>query len=150
MPSSQPQIDSFPRQGDAPLLVLVSDDLMFPSRVREALKPLGYNLRVAATEAALREAVSGNISPLAVFVNLTARRYDPLEIITSLKESPATRGLPVLAFAGHVEKDKHAAARAAGADMVAANSSVSLHLPILLSRLLSGERSSADVEEVEG
>jgi CheY-like chemotaxis protein len=129
-------------------LVLVSDDLLFPSRVREAVRPLGHILRVAGTEAALLTAVAAEPRPAAVLVNLTARRYDPLACIALLKNDPATRTLPVLAFAGHVEKDKHEAARGAGADMVAANSSVSLHLPALLARLLSGER-PADVQDLE-
>lgn len=107
---------------------------MFPSRVREGLRPLGRPLTVVATEAALASALAA--PPAAVLVNLTARRYDPLAVIRRVKADAP--GIPVLAFAGHVEKDKHAAAREAGADLVAANSSVALHLPALLNRLLNG------------
>ena len=42
--------------------------------------------------------------------------------------------LPLLAFAGHVEADKHEAARIAGADMVAANSSNPWAVAYLLAR----------------
>lgn len=121
---------------------------MFPSRIREAIRPLGYALEVAAGEAAARDAARAR-PPQAILVNLNARRSDPIGIIRALKADPATEPIPLLAFAGHVEKAKHEAARAAGADMVAANSSVSRHLPALLTRLLSGERSS-DVPEDEG
>jgi CheY-like chemotaxis protein len=131
-----------------PTILLVADDLMFPSRIREGAKPLGYTVRVVATEAALKTALQ-EITPQAVLVNLTARRYDPMGIITALKADPLSQSLPLLAFAGHVEKEKHAAARAAGADMVAANSSVSLHLSALLTRLLGGER-PAEVLEIDG
>jgi CheY-like chemotaxis protein len=119
-----------------PYLLLIADDLMFPSRVREAVKPLTGTVRVVATEPAAIEAASADPAPDAVLVNLTARRYDPLAvIITALKGDERTRALPLLAFAGHVETEKHDAARAAGADLVAANSSVALHLPKLLERL---------------
>lgn len=130
-------------------LLLVSDDLMFPSRVREGVRPLGYAVRVAATEtAALEAARRQGPAPDAILVNLTARRYDPPALIRALKADEETRGIPLLAFAGHVEKDKHEAARVAGADLVAANSSVSLHLAALLSRLFTG-LSSPDDEPLE-
>lgn len=143
----------------APLVLLVADDLLFPSRIREAIKPLGYGLRVAATEAAARAALvaadSANgaapppVPPCAVLVNLNARRLDPVALIRAFKApgGPAAN-VPLLAFAGHVETEKHDAARAAGADLVAANSSVSLHLDKLLGRLLGhGDAAANDAEE---
>lgn len=132
-----------------PLLLLIADDLLFPSRIREAAKPLGLELRVAATEATARSVfASASPPPRAVLVNLNARRLDPIALIRALKADPATASVPLLAFAGHVETAKHEAARAAGADMVAANSSVSLHLGKLLDRLLSGERFAATNDAV--
>ncbi len=133
-------------RGDAPAasspyLVLIADDLMMPSRIREGCRPLGYEVRVAATSDAAFAllAESEATPPVAVLVNLTARRYDPNPLIRAIKSDTRFFAVPLLAFAGHVEKGKHDAARVAGADMVAANSSVSLHLPILLSRLLSSD-----------
>lgn len=118
----------------ARLLLLAADDLIFPSRIGEALRPLGYSLRVAGTAGAVQEAAR-NLSPLAILVNLNARRFDAISLIRDLKADPATGALPILAFAGHVEASKHDSARRAGADMSVANSSVSLHLPRLLDRL---------------
>jgi len=146
--SAAPPPSPLPDAPAAPVLLLVSDDLIFPSRIREGAKPLGYVVRVVAGENALAAALT-EITPAAILVNLTARRYDPLQIITFLKANPAFRTLPVLAFAGHVEKEKHEAARVAGADMVAANSSVSLHLAALLPRLLQGERTNT-LEDLNG
>lgn len=108
-------------------VLLLSDDLLLPSRVKEALRPLGWPLTVTATgiDAALSQ------SPDLVIVNLAARRFDPLAAVRAAKAA----GRKVLAFAGHVEAEKHAAARDAGADLVAANSSVALHFPALLRQL---------------
>jgi CheY-like chemotaxis protein len=132
-------------------LLLVADDLITPSRVREGVRPLGFAVRVTATDAAVREMAGALPAPAAILVNLTARRYDPVAVIAALKANAATATIPILAFAGHVEKEKHEAARAAGADLVAANSSVALHLPALLARLLAGSSSleSSDVVEIE-
>jgi CheY-like chemotaxis protein len=118
-------------------LLLVADDLITPSRVREGARPLGYQVAVAATETTAREMARATPPPAAILVNLTARRYDPAAVIRDLKAREETRRLPILAFAGHMEQEKHESARAAGANLVAANSSVALHLPVLLSRLLS-------------
>lgn len=129
-----------------PLILLVSDDLLFPSRIREALRDLPYRLKTTGSESGLVAAIEAE-SPAAIVVNLTARRYDPLALISRCKADPATRVIPLLAFAGHVESEKQAAARAAGADKVAANSSVSLHFPALLTRLLSPTISDDDLED---
>ena len=117
-------------------LLLVADDLMMPSRVREGIRPLGYTLRVAGSEAAATAAAATDPPPIGILVSLTARRYDPPSLIRALKTNAGTAKIPLLAFAGHVEKEKHEAARAAGADLVAANSSVALHLSQILPRLL--------------
>jgi CheY-like chemotaxis protein len=127
-------LESAPRS-----LILVSDDLIFPSRVREALRELPWTVRVVGAETALLTALA-NGAPAVILVNLNARRYDPLVVIAGLKAHPEARRIPILAFAGHVEAGKHAAARAAGADQVAANSSIALHLPAVLDRLLGAQR----------
>jgi CheY-like chemotaxis protein len=130
-------------------LLLVADDLITPSRVREGARPLGYEVSVAATATAAREAALVTPPLVAILVNLSARRYDPPAVIRDLKAMEETRQIPVLGFAGHVEREKHEAARAAGADLVAANSSVALHLPALLSRLLGRSPASTDVDLVD-
>jgi len=122
-------------------LLLVADDLMMPSRVREGIRPIGYTLRVAGAESAAMIAATADPAPIGILVSLTARRYDPPALIRALKTDTRTAKIPLLAFAGHLEKEKHEAARTAGADLVAANSSVALHLARILPRLLEqGER----------
>lgn len=132
---------------NSPLILLVSDDLMMGSRVKEGVKVAGYAFATASTEAAIQTALAAEKQPVAILVALTVRRLDPYALIRSLKaEHPS---LHVLAFAGHVEREKHALAREAGADLVTANSSVAMHLPALLSRLLGGERGDALEEDSE-
>jgi DNA-binding response OmpR family regulator len=129
----------------SPLILLVSDDLMMGSRVKEGVKVAGYGFASASTETAVQNAIASEQPPAAILVALTVRRLDPYALIRMLKaEHP---GVPILAFAGHVEREKHALAREAGADLVTANSSVAMHLPALLSRLLGGERGDALEED---
>ena len=119
-------------------LLLIADDLLMPSRIREGIKPLGYTLELATS---LESAVARAPQCQAILINLTARRYDPLAIIRALK---AQFSIPILAFVGHVEREKQEAARTAGVDFVVANSSVSLHLETVLTRLLRGEEDSGE------
>lgn len=127
------------------VILLVSDDLMMGSRVKEGVKVAGYGFASVSSDAAARTALEAEPRPVAVLVALTVRRLDPYALIRTLKaDHPA---IPVLAFAGHVEREKHALAREAGADLVTANSSVAMHLPALLSRLLGGERGEALEED---
>ena len=132
------------------ILLLAADDLLFTSRVESAVRPLPYTLRTAASPDKIREIAAADPPPAAILVSLSARRFDPNALIRDLKSDAATRDIPLLAFAGHVEKDKHTAARAAGADVTAANSSVSQHLPRLLARLLSGERPRDEEDGEDG
>lgn len=113
-----------------PHLILVTDDLLFPSRIGEAARPLGWRVvTVSGTpEGVVARVRSLDPAPFVVLVNLNARRIDADAVIRALKSDPATAAFPLVAFAGHVETAKHDAARAAGADAVLANSSVSMHL----------------------
>ncbi len=126
-------------------LLLVADDLLIGSRVREGAKGAGFAVTVVATDSAARTAIAAEPRPDAVLVALTVRRLDPYALIRFMKQDYPS--VPVLAFAGHVEREKHALAREAGADLVTANSSVAMHLPALLTRLLSGERGDALEED---
>lgn len=146
---------SIPAQKDAaaigePILLLAADDLLFTSRIESAVRPLRYTLRVAASPDKIREIAAADPPPAAILISLSARRFDPNALIRALKTDAATRAVPLLAFAGHVEKDKHDAARAAGADLTAANSSVAQHLPRLLARLLARERPHDEEDGEDG
>lgn len=112
---------------------------MFPSRIREAVRHLDYDLETKGTADTVLAALRA-YAPAVILINLNARRFDALNLIRELKALPASAAIPVIAFAGHVETEKHEAARNAGADLVAANSSVSLHLTKLLQSVLGGER----------
>ena len=128
-------------------VVLLSDDLMFPSRAREALRDSGAMLVVVSTEADAVRAAGAEIPPLVVLVNCAARRYDPFAAIRAIKDaSPTVR---VVAFAGHVETKNHADARASGADATIANSSVALHLPRLLETWTKAGPTETDPTETE-
>jgi CheY-like chemotaxis protein len=116
-----------------PLVLALVPDLMFASRIDGTLRQLGYRVTVVNDAAALQAAARAE-APALVLVDLTARGVDPPAAIAALKTEAATRALPVVAFGPHLDEAARAAATAAGADAVVANSKLALDLPRLAAR----------------
>lgn len=95
----------------------LENDLFFAVKVSDTLKRLGYSTRVARTAAAFQEFLSGGGYAVAL-VNASARGVDWQAGIMAAR----TAGIPVVAYAAHVDLETQAAARAAGATRVIANS----------------------------
>ena len=111
-------------------------DLFFAVRIGNTLRPLGYRVDIVNSEAGLRRALDqGQGSPASVIVDLAFPAIDPPGRIAALKADPATRAVPVLAFGSHLDHPARAAAKAAGADRVVANSQLADDLPGLVARL---------------
>lgn len=103
-------------------ILLIDDDLFFPARVATRLEPHGVTVRVA-DEGKLAQVLAD--PPHCVVVNFGATPERRALFVRQLKQDPRTRGIPVLAFAGHLETELHRRAREAGADKVVANSALS-------------------------
>jgi CheY-like chemotaxis protein len=74
--------------------------------------------------------------PVALLINLGSRRWDTSALIRSLKADPALTRVPLVGYTGHTEVDRIEAGRAAGCDLVVANSAVSGDLATVLRRAL--------------
>ncbi len=117
-------------------IVAVVRDLFFAVRIGNTLRPLGYRVDVVNSDTALRAALrDGPGTPALVIVDLAFGAIDPPGRIAALKADPATRAIPVLAFGSHLDHAARAAAKAAGADRVVANSQLAADLPALVTRL---------------
>jgi len=73
--------------------------------------------------------------PLLVVVDLSLAPERWRAIVATAHAAPSP--VPVLAFGPHIDHDTHAAARAAGCDLVVANSRLARALPELVERLLT-------------
>jgi len=117
-----------------PLKLLVAvNDLIFLSKIREAAKSVGVEVTPDGSLPA-PEAVA-SMQPQAIVLDLNLGGQAPVEWVRALKSDPATRLIPVVAFASHVQSDLIAAARQAGCDRVLARSAFSQQLPALLREL---------------
>ena len=123
----------------APLVVLLTQDLFLQPRFSDVLHAAGFRLQVVESPADL--SAEGEVSdrpvpltepltgadaglvrtltewrPALMLVDLTAEGLPWARWIHTLKTSAATRRIPILAFGPHVEADKLAQAKLAGAD----------------------------------
>ena len=104
---------------DRPAVVVLADDLIWATRLADAVRAAGAESRPArhlpALEAALALATDA-VPPAFVIVDLTARGYEPLAAV----RAAAATGARVLAIGQHDDHQLRRAALAAGAERVLA------------------------------
>lgn len=106
---------------DRPAVVVLADDLIWATRLADAARAAGAEVRaarhLAALEAALASAPAlSEARPAFAIVDLTARGYEPLAAI----HAAVAAGARVLAVGQHDDHDLRRAAFAAGAERVLA------------------------------
>jgi hypothetical protein len=106
-------------------------DLLFGSRVLEAIRAAGHEPVAAADGAALAAAVAG---AQAAVVDLTHEPAARVEMVAQARP----QGLRVLAFYSHVEGDVRRLALEAGFDLVVPRSRMAREGSALVARLLEG------------
>ncbi|HTE18370.1 MAG TPA: response regulator [Armatimonadota bacterium] len=130
---------------EIPRAVLVDDNLMFTSMLVPALQRLGYGVRAVPgkTDVAVGVAAFG---PQVIFVNLAADRYSGTDVVRALRLDPATAQIPIVGYAGHVERDRFQAGQEAGADLVVPNSAMRDALGEVLAKLQRRLAAGQDAE----
>lgn len=118
----------------APSSVLVVDDnLLFSAGLMTALKRLGFGVAIVDLPSRVLSRAR-ELQPVAILLNLAARSLDSPSRVQELKAEPSLSAIPVIGFCGHMETALIAAGRAAGCDLVVANSAVSASLDDVLRR----------------
>ena len=120
-----------------PKLVALVDDLMFLSRIREAGRAAGVDVKTARKADELVAAARDGAS--LVLVDADSERLPWQEAVIALRAVPELASLPVVAFLSHVHVDHAEAARAAGASRVLARSAFVKELPQLVAQAGAGE-----------
>jgi CheY-like chemotaxis protein len=119
-----------------PAVVAFMDDLMFLSRVREAARACGVEVRAARQLGELRAACRP--APEAVFVDLDSARLPTAEALAMLRSDAVLTAVPVVGFVSHVNADRAREGRDAGCSRVMARSAFVEELPALLKGAGSG------------
>jgi PleD family two-component response regulator len=89
--------------GNKTILVAVND-VFFYTKLRDALKPLGFTLEKARTHGEVADK-AGALRPAAVVLNINDESLDAFKALEALKSDDRSKSIPVLAFANHEEVD---------------------------------------------
>ena len=111
------------------VLALV-DDLLFLSRIREAARGTGAEVRAVRGPGDL--VASARDGARLVLVDADSSRIPWAEAISALRSDPALAPLPVVAFLSHVQAARAETARAAGCTRVLARGAFVQELPHLI------------------
>jgi CheY-like chemotaxis protein len=130
-------------------VLALTRDLLFGSRVQEALRASGHEVELVDGEARVRERLAGVADgpaagePAAagivdaLVVDLTDPELDGAAIVASLNGDEALGATRTLAFYSHVDAPARERAERAGIDMVVPRSRMAREGPELVARLLA-------------
>jgi CheY-like chemotaxis protein len=121
-----------------PLALVIYEKLLPGSQVVNRLRDLNYRVQTIADAERLVECAE-EAKAMLVLADLESRRNNVCAALARLKEHPATKHLPVIAFSGESAVELQAAARAAGATLVVTEVAILNHLPQLLEQALQIE-----------
>ncbi len=127
-----------PLEGARPVFAVMSD-LLFRSKIDDAARRSGLELRVAKSLEQLERHLEKR-EPAVVFVDLEADSPDPAAAIRTIRERVGEGTVRIIGFAGHTNIEAIEAGRAAGATLVLARSGLASQLPTLLERVAEAER----------
>ena len=127
-------INSVPSNAvSVPQILVVDDDLFFSVRVETTLKKLGYGVEVVGSAEKAMEIVSRSSIGL-VIINFRASKYSASDLVRALKQQNPSPS--VLCFMPHKQMPElKPLAREAGADLIVANSALTMRLPQLVAKL---------------
>ena len=112
-------------------VVAAVEDLLFRSKISETANALGVEALFPRSGKKLIERIYESPPDLLV-LDLNSARFNPLQLLEQLKSDEVSRGVPVVGFLSHVQKDLAVAARESGCDRVMARSAFTRDLPEIL------------------
>jgi CheY-like chemotaxis protein len=113
-------------------VVAAVEDLLFRSKISETANQLGVEALFPRSPKKFVAEVQAT-PPNLLVLDLNSTRFEPLVLLKHLKSDQALRGVPVIGFLSHVQKDLAVAARESGCDRVMARSAFTRDLPQILS-----------------
>ena len=110
------------------------EDLLFRSKISETAEGVGVEAAFPRNPKKLLDALRESPPDLLV-LDLNSARFEPLELLRTVKSEEVLRNVRTVGFLSHVQGDLALAAREAGCDRVMARSAFVENLP----RVLSGD-----------
>jgi CheY-like chemotaxis protein len=121
-----------------PLALVCYEKLLPGSQLVNRLRDLGYRVQIV-TDAGALPACAEQAKPLLVLADLESGQGRLFEAFAGIRNTPATRHLPIIAFAREDEAGVQSAARAAGVTLLVSDAGLLAQLPQLLNQALQLE-----------
>jgi CheY-like chemotaxis protein len=118
-----------------PLALVLYEKILPGSQLVNRLQDLQYRVQTISDAGLLVECAE-QAKPLLVLVDLESSRNNVTPAIAQLKQHPATRHLPVIAFGADKKPELQSAAKTAGVTLVVAEAAILSHLPQFLEQAL--------------
>jgi len=118
-----------------PLALVFYEKLLPGSQLVNRLQDLNYRVQTATDLPALLQCAQTE-GPMVVVVDLESKHGAACRAIAALKADPATRHVPIIAFAGEQAMELQAAAQKAGATLAVGEATIANYLPELLNQAL--------------
>lgn len=118
-----------------PLALVLYERILPGSQVANRLQDLNYRVQTLSDANLLTECAE-QAKPMLVLADLDSPRNNICAALARLKQNPATRHLPVIAFGGDKAPELQAEAQAAGVTLVVSETAILSHLPQFLERAL--------------
>lgn len=113
-------------------VLAVLEDLLFTVKINDAAKRAGLEVEILKSEKDVLE--KAKEKPLLIIMDLNCACIEPVRLISSLKSSPETKPISIIAFLSHLQGELKQQAQEAGANMVMARSAFSQNLQQILKR----------------
>ena len=113
-------------------VVAAVEDLLFRSKISETADTLGVEAVFPRSPKRFVDEAQG-FPPDLLILDLNSMRFEPLKLLKQIKADKTLRGVPVVGFLSHVQKELAVNAREAGCDRVMARSAFTKDLPEILS-----------------
>jgi CheY-like chemotaxis protein len=121
-----------------PLALVVYERLLPGTQIINRLQDLNYRVQAVADADTLVDCAQQS-KPMLVLADLNSSRQNVCAALALLKQNPATRHLPVIAFGAENAPDRQEAARVAGATLVVGEAAILNHLAQFLDQALQVE-----------
>lgn len=112
-------------------IVAAVEDLLFRSKISETADQLGIEASFPRNPKKLAEALQAS-PPDLLILDLNSARFEPLQLLRTVKSEEGTRDVKTVGFLSHVQKDLAVAAKEAGCDRIMARSAFTKDLPKVL------------------
>lgn len=112
-------------------IVAAMEDLLFKSKILETANSLEIEAKFPRSTNKLLDALRDSPPDLLV-LDLNSSRFEPLELLRTVKSDPELENIPTVGFLSHVQRDLALSARESGCDKVVARSAFTKNLPEIL------------------